>query len=464
MSLWTLHEIQKALNLPEKGENFDVSGVSIDSRTVETGDVFVALLGNPSGGFSSAFENAGDGHDYVKKAEKNGAVCAIVQHKLKGVTIPQLVVDDTLMHGLWQLAKVARIRTQATVIGVTGSCGKTTTKEFLLAGLNAHGPVESYNNFWGVPLTLARMPPNCTWAVIEMGMNQKGEIARLATLAKPDVALITNVEPVHLQDVGTLEDIRTEKCAIVEGLTENGVLVVEEKLNISDVKWQGKVVTFSDTDKGDVYVVDVKYSDKWTIKARCGEENVSFQLSPGSPARLQNSLAALAAAYAAKANIHNVVREFATVGVMPGRGTVHTVGGITVIDDSFNGNPASVAMALENLKVFPATRRFAILGDMLELGKTAPQLHAGLVKKCVGLDGVICVGDLMAHLYEVMPKNIMAEKMETCADISLEDMVQNFQKGDVVLIKGSKKIFWVHDFAVKLQNALQSCHNKESQA
>src|SRR6202011_2999121 len=185
--------------------------ITQDSRLVKPGSLFVALSGTPSGGFVSSFASTRDGWEFAAKAEAAGAVAMIVPHKVDGVSVPQLVVEDTLLDGLWALARAARARFKGPVIGLTGSAGKTSTKEFIAAYPDAHASPSSFNNFWGVPLTLCNTSPDASAWVVEMGMNQAGEIARLSDLTRPTVALVVNVQPVHLEKLGSLEAIRHEK-------------------------------------------------------------------------------------------------------------------------------------------------------------------------------------------------------------------------------------------------------------
>jgi UDP-N-acetylmuramoyl-tripeptide--D-alanyl-D-alanine ligase len=213
--LWTVAEVARALNLPGAFLDTPIDFVTQDSRLVKPGSLFVALSGTPSGGFISAFASARDGWEFAKSAEAAGAVAAIVPHHIDGVTIPQLIVKDTLIDGLWALARAARARFSGPVIGLTGSAGKTSTKEFIAAYPNAYASPSSFNNFWGVPLTLCNADPNAAVWVAEMGMNQTGEIARLSELTRPTVALVVNVQPVHLEKLGSLEAIRREKVSIV---------------------------------------------------------------------------------------------------------------------------------------------------------------------------------------------------------------------------------------------------------
>ena len=237
MPLWTIAEVARALGVAGEFPNMPIDFVTQDSRVVKPGCLFVALSGTPSGGFISSFASARDGWEFADKAEASGAVAMIVPHRIEGVNLPQIIVKDTLIDGLWGLARAARARFNGPVIGLTGSAGKTSTKEFLGAYPNAYASPASFNNFWGVPLTLCNASPRASVWVVEMGMNQTGEIARLSELTKPTVALVVNVQPVHLEKLGSLEPIRREKVSIALGLPKDGVLVLPT--DVQAPEWNG---------------------------------------------------------------------------------------------------------------------------------------------------------------------------------------------------------------------------------
>ena len=242
--LWTIAEVARALGLPGKFPEAGIDFVTQDSRLVKPGSLFVALSGTPSGGFVSSFASARDGWEFAANAQAAGAVALIVPHTIDGVDIPQLVVKDTLLDGLWALARAARARFKGPVIGLTGSAGKTSTKEFIAAYPDAYASPSSFNNFWGVPLTLCNANPQASLWVVEMGMNQAGEIARLSELTQPTVALVVNVQPVHLEKLGSLEAIRQEKVSIAGGLPKDGVLVLPTGIDAPE--WTGKMIRFGD--------------------------------------------------------------------------------------------------------------------------------------------------------------------------------------------------------------------------
>jgi UDP-N-acetylmuramoyl-tripeptide--D-alanyl-D-alanine ligase len=453
--LWTVAEVARALGLSDKFPDAAIDFVTQDSRLVKPGSLFVALSGTPSGGFVSSFASARDGWEFAANAESSGAVAIIVPHRIEGVSVPQLIVKDTLIDGLWALGGAARARYQGPVIGLTGSAGKTSTKEFIAAYPRAFASPSSFNNFWGVPLTLCNGDPSASVWVVEMGMNQVGEISRLSELAQPTVALVVNVQPVHLEKLGSLEAIRREKVSIAQGLPKDGVLVLPTDVNAPE--WKGKTIRFG----GSSEVREVKHTprdESWDVTADVSGKQLTFALTPGAPHRLHNALAALASVYAAGLDAAALAPQLNDVGIMTGRGVEQTVAGATLIDDSFNGNPASMVAALDSLKARPVAkgRRIAILGDMLELGDEAPSYHTGLAKHLDGIDAVYCVGPLMHHLYCLLPKDKGLGWHEDPATLEPQQVASLLRGGDVVVVKGSKKMFWVNKFVPRLVAALQA--------
>ena len=357
--LWTIAEVARALGLTARFPETAINFVTQDSRLVKPGCLFVGLSGRPSGGFISSFASARDGWEFAANAEAAGAVAMIVPHRIAGVSIPQLVVKDTLLDGLWTLARAARARFHGPVIGLTGSAGKTSTKEFIAAYPDAYASPSSFNNFWGVPLTLCNADPQASVWVVEMGMNQAGEIARLSDLTRPTVALVVNVQPVHLEKLGSIEAIRKEKVSIVVGLPTDGVLVLPAALAAPE--WNGRLIRFGEGAE----VRELHHAargESWDVSADVSGSTMEFSLTPGAPHRVQNALAALASVHAAGLAPTALARVLGQVGIMTGRGVEQTAADVTLIDDSFNGNPASVAAALDSLRARPVDggRRLAI--------------------------------------------------------------------------------------------------------
>ncbi|WP_257169377.1 UDP-N-acetylmuramoyl-tripeptide--D-alanyl-D-alanine ligase [Bradyrhizobium sp. SRS-191] len=452
--LWTVAEAARALGLTGDYPDTPIDFVTQDSRAVKPGSLFVALSGTPSGGFVSSFASSRDGWEFAANAEQAGAVAMIVPHRIDGITAPQLVVPDTLIDGLWALARAARARFHGPVIGLTGSAGKTSTKEFIAAYPGASASPSSFNNFWGVPLTLCNADPSASVWVVEMGMNQKGEIARLTELSQPTVALVVNVQPVHLEKLGSLEAIRQEKVSIAIGLPADGILVLPADLAAPE--WTGKAIRFG----GGAEVRELSHSSRgesWDVTADIAGRQVTFALTPGAPHRLHNALAALASVAAAGLDPAQLAPALGHVGIMTGRGVEQSVGDIVLIDDSFNGNPASMAAALDSLQARPVRgRRIAIIGDMLELGDDAPAYHAQMAGHLAGIDGVYCVGPLMRHLFDNLPEAKRLGWHEDPVTLDAGALAALLVPGDAVVIKGSKKIFWVNKFVSKLAAALQS--------
>ncbi len=453
--LWTIAEVAQALGLAGSFPDTAIDFVTQDSRLVKPGALFVALSGTPSGGFISSFASARDGWEFAASAEAAGCVAMIVPHAIAGIRVPQLIVKDTLLDGLWRLARASRARFRGPVIGLTGSAGKTSTKEFIAAYPNAYASPSSFNNFWGVPLTLCNGNPDASVWVVEMGMNQTGEIARLSELAQPTVALVVNVQPVHLEKLGSLEAIRREKVSIAQGLPTGGVLVLPH--DIAAPEWRGKVMRFGAGSEVRELTHEA-HGESWHVAAQIGGRRVDFSLTPGAPHRVHNALAALASIEAAGLDVTALAPKLDQVGIMTGRGVESSVHGITVIDDSFNGNPASMVAALDSLKARPVTagRRIAVLGDMLELGADAPAYHERLAQDLPGIDGVYCVGPLMRHLYDLLPQDKRLGWHEDPVTLEPKKIAALLRRGDVVVVKGSKKMFWVNKFVPGLLAALQA--------
>jgi UDP-N-acetylmuramoyl-tripeptide--D-alanyl-D-alanine ligase len=274
-------------------------------------------------------------------------------------------------------------------------------------------------------------------------------------LTQPTVALVVNVQPVHLEKLGSLEAIRREKVSIAQGLHKDGVLVLPGAIDAPE--WSGRILRFGDASE----VKELTHAARdasWDVTAEVCGRRIDFSLTPGAPHRLQNALAALAAVHAAGLDETAMARELGHVGIMSGRGVEQTAGGATLIDDSFNGNPASMVAALDSLKARPMKqgRRIAILGDMLELGDEAPAYHRELTEHLSGIDGVYGVGPLMRHLYDLLPPDKRLGWHENPATLEPREIAVLLKQGDVVMVKGSKKMFWVHKFVPRLVAALQA--------
>jgi len=471
--LWTAAAAAAATGGQAVGD-WQASGVSIDTRSLQPGDLFVAL------------KDIRDGHDFVADALAKGAAAALVSRIPEAVaaTAPLLVVPDVLA-ALTALGAAGRARSTARVIAVTGSVGKTSTKDMLRAVLGRQGRVhaaeKSFNNQWGVPLTLARLPQDADYAVIEIGMNHPGEIAPLARLTRPHVAMITTIAPAHLQAFDDLAGIAHEKAAIFGGLEPGGIAVINGDQDTSAIltaaaaKAGATVQCFGEADSTLYQLTSAKLTrDASICQARIGIQPVLFKLA--SPGRhfATNATGVLGVVAAVGADLALACTDLIAWKPPVGRGTVETLLLDTVdtrlridlIDDAFNANPASMAAALEVLasarpvddigRIIPG-RRIAILGDMLELGADAAGLHAGLASlPALGaLDQVHCVGPLMAALHEALPEYQRGVRADT-AEALVRKVHQLVDAGDVVLVKGSKgiKVSLVVDAIRKLGHPL----------
>ena len=436
MSLWTAEDAARATG--GRASGWTASGVSIDTRALAPGDLFVAL------------SDRRDGHDFVAAALDKGAAAAMVSRLPDGVPAdaPLLMVDDVLA-GLTALGAAGRARSGARVVAVTGSAGKTSAKEMLRAALGegAHAAERSFNNHWGVPLTLARLPSGAEAAVVEIGMNAPGEIAPLSRLARPHVALITTVGPAHLAAFGSVEGIAREKASIAQGLEEGGALVLPADLDVTPILRRGacgaRVVAFGEAPDADLRLIDPGGGG---APARLALEGATVEVALAVPGRhhLMNALGALAVVRALGREVADAARALGAWRPPPGRGTREALalpcGEVTLIDDAFNANPASVSAALAVLAAAPG-RRVAVLGDMLELGRAEVALHAALAGDpgLRGVDVVHTLGPLMRALHEALPegrRGLWAPDAEAMAAA----LPATLREGDTVMVKGSKAI------------------------
>ncbi len=453
--LWTRTDVLAATSGRSQGPDWQASGVSIDTRTLRAGDLFVAL------------KDVRDGHDFVADALAKGASAALVSRVPEGVAegAPLVIVGDVL-HALADLGRAARARTAAKVIGVTGSAGKTSTKDMLLHVLSAQGKTHaaeaSYNNHWGVPLTLARLPADADFAVVEIGMNAPGEIAPLSRLTRPHLAIVTTVAAAHLEAFESIEGIAHEKASIFEGLEAEGVALFNSDVETARILGEAahenasQAIGFGALPGATLHAKNISLSEGASIvtgKFR-GHE---FLFKVGAPGRhfAMNALAVYGAALLVGADADVVACDLGHWTVPSGRGRRETLRldpvedwSIELIDDAFNANPASIGAALwvvasiepqHDVGRIGQGRRIAILGDMLELGETEASLHAGLAEHPAmdQIDRVECVGPRMRALYDALPDHKRGRWTETA-----EDMVQYahtlVDAGDVVLVKGSK--------------------------
>ncbi|KUF09165.1 UDP-N-acetylmuramoyl-tripeptide--D-alanyl-D-alanine ligase [Pseudoponticoccus marisrubri] len=451
--LWTAQEAAAATGGRIAGD-WQADGVSIDTRTLAPGDLFVAL------------KAARDGHDFVAQALEKGAAAALVSHVPEGVPEDRLLIVDDVQAGLEALGRAGRARTQARVVAVTGSVGKTSTKEMLRTVLGAQGRVhaaeKSYNNHWGVPLTLARMPREAEFAVIEIGMNHPGEIAPLARMARPDVALVTIVAPAHLAAFENIEGIAHEKASIFEGLGPQGVAIYNADLEVSpilrDVAEAGadRLIAFGTAPQADHRVTEVQVHDACTVvRGQAGGQALLYKvMAPGRHFAL-NAMGVLAVVSALGLDMALGVTALGQWSAGEGRGQREVIPldpvdarqSVQLIDDAYNSNPASLGAALEVLAAAEVQhelgrvrkgRRIAYLGDMKELGPQEVAMHREIaaLPAMAQIDMVHCVGPLMRQLWEALPEEKRGRCCETSAEMA-ERVARDLDAGDVVLAKGS---------------------------
>ncbi|MCG7519196.1 UDP-N-acetylmuramoyl-tripeptide--D-alanyl-D-alanine ligase [Ruegeria sp. Ofav3-42] len=441
MTLWTAAEAAEATG-GRATTDWVANGVSIDTRTIQPGDLFVAL------------KAARDGHDFVAQALKKGAGAALVSRIPEGVPedAPLLIVEN-VQTGLEALGHAARARTGARVVGVTGSVGKTSTKEMLATILETqgktHASVASYNNHWGVPLTLARMPGDTEFAVIEIGMNHPGEIGPLAIQARPHVALVTTVAAVHLEAFDSVADIAHEKAAIFDGLAQGGAAIVNADIEHADIlrtcakKLGAKPIEFGHNAADFTLTSVVQDADSVHATASIAGKPISFDVQSAGTHFAMNALGALAACVELGVDLDKAIASLGGWSPVKGRGVREKIaladgGQIELLDDSYNANPTSMEAALDVLAAAQGSRRIAFLGDMKELGANEIAMHAAIagVPAMQHVDQVHCVGPLMKALHDALPSKKRGLWSETSAEM-VEHLTKLVQAGDTVLAKGS---------------------------
>ena len=441
--LWTSAEIAEATGGTPSAP-FEAAGITFDSREVLPGDLFVAMPGT-----------AHDGHQFVPQVLAAGAAGVLVSKAVDG---PHVLVADTA-RALDDLGRAARARTSARVIGVTGSVGKTSTKEALFAALDrshpgrVHRSVKSYNNHTGVPLSLARMPRDATFAVLEMGMNNAGEIAALTRMVRPHLALITAIAPAHIENLGSEEAIADAKAEIFEGLEAGGIAVLpndtrhRDRLLKAAKRAAERIITFGkgDADVHAIHAVVAEGSGS-LITAALLERELTFTMSQRGEHWVGNALAVLAAVEALGADVARAGLALADMGGLKGRGQRHRIavpgGEILLIDESYNANPASMEATLRSLGAErDVVRRIAVLGPMRELGAHSDALHAGLAPAIAGakVDRLILIGEEMRPLAEALAGKVGLDLLFTVEDAT-DCLRSMLRPGDAVLVKASNSI------------------------
>jgi len=463
--LWTSEDMTAAIGgrpigtLPE-----GIMGISIDSRSIGEGEAFFAIRGDRV-----------DGHDFASMAVANGASLIVVSEAklpaLGKLIAPMIVVDDVLA-ALGRLAVASRERSNAQIIGVTGSVGKTTTKEMLRHVLapsgKVHAAVASFNNHWGVPLTLARMPADAEFGVFEIGMNHPDEIRPLVKMVRPHVAMITTIAAAHLGHFKSLEEIAAAKAEIFEGVEPGGAVILNRDIRqfgFLEQKAQeagiSRIYTFGQHAKADFRLADFEgNAESSTVWAVLNGETLEIHI--GAPGRhiAENAMAALGAALLVGADMVKAVEALAGLKAVKGRGERHLLGigegHLTLIDESYNANPASMRAAIALLaSATPELtgRRIAVLGDMLEMGEFSAKLHEDLAGPLLaaGIEHVWLAGAEMAALRDALPESVHVEYREKTQELA-DFAVRSVMPGDVVMVKSSLGLGFGRIVAALLDN------------
>jgi len=446
--IWTSREAAKATG-GRCATEWTATALSIDSRTLQGGELFVAIEGEKS-----------DGHDYVAAALANGASAAVVSRIPEGVSkdAPLLIVEDT-MQALRDLGQAARHRTGAKIIAVTGSVGKTSSKEMLALAFGAlgqtHASRASYNNHWGVPFTLANMHEGSDYGIFEIGMNHSGEIIPLTQQVKPHIAIITTIAPVHMEHFESLEKIADAKAEIFEGMDHNGIAILNRDndyyahLKAKAENKGVKVLSFGEHEDSDSYLADcLEAVNGSRVKAKIMGEDVAFSLQAPGRHLVCNALAVLLAVKVAGGDIKKAARGLEKFEGVSGRGRreVLDIGDpanpVTLIDESYNASPIAMKAAFKVLALIDpgrGGRRIAVLGDMYELGRDSARHHADLALPLTAADVqlVYTCGPLMKNLYDALPQDRRGVHRDDSVDLA-KIVPDALVPGDVVMVKGSR--------------------------
>ncbi len=443
-ALWTAQDAMTAM-AGAGPAGWAAAGVSIDSRTLEKGDLFVAVKGPNF-----------DGHSFVSNARSKGAAAAVVAYRPEGIAedFPLLLVDDTFS-ALQRLGQSARARTAARIIAITGSVGKTGAKEALGLALGrqgvCHATQGNLNNHWGLPLSLARMPAAAQWGVLEIGMNHPGEITPLSRMARPHVAVITTVAQAHAAFFASEDAIAEAKAEIFVGLEPGGVAVLNRDnrhfsylAQAARLAKAAKVIGFGRHEKADVRLLEHTLAqDHSIVRARVAGRSIEYRLGIPGAHWVVNSLAVLAAAAAIGADPDRSAEALADLVPLGGRGLRHRIavksGDVLIVDESYNANPTSMTAAISVLgDCSTSGRRIAVLGDMVELGAISEASHKALVSPLAeaGIDLVFTAGSAMGRLWEALPKEMRGgHAADSCGLAPLIAAV--VEPGDTVMVKGS---------------------------
>ena len=445
--LWTRNELETATKGRFLAEGqADIFGVSIDTRTLRAGDLFIALKGYNS-----------DGHHHIAAALERGASAVMIHDtSFYHTKDPRLLYVTDTIAGLEALGKAARARFHGKMIAITGSVGKTTTKEMLRLCLSAcastHAAEASYNNHWGVPLTLARLPRDSMFCISEIGMNHPGEILPLAHMVIPDIAIITTIAPAHLGHMGSLDAIAQEKSSLFLTLSKKGIAILSENIDglsffIRTTQQAKAIAWLIGEEEQTSKQIDNKIRYKLLKHDAHGsqfnfffEDNIfSVHLTAPGLHLVHNAVHALAACAACGVHLPTAIAALASFRPSAGRGSISRLsqGRITLIDESYNASSTSIRAALNVLRIIPACRRIAVLGDIGELGPFALVEHKSLVDPVVNsADLVFCCGHSMKILFDALPSSHQGVWTKTATDL-VPFLISHLTTGDSILVKGS---------------------------
>ena len=429
--------------------DWSATGISIDSRTTQSGDLFVAIKGPRM-----------DGHDFVEQAFSKGAVAALVDHRLVGIEkqFPVITVNNT-KEALDKLGIAARKRSPAQIIAVTGSVGKTGTKDAIYHSLIPQGKTcasaHSYNNHWGVPLSLARMAPDSDYGIFEVGMNHAGEITPLSRMIQPDVSIITTVEPVHIEYFESVEAIADAKAEIFTGMMGGTAILNRDNPYFYRLKLMAEkqgvdqILSFGEHKEADARLISrlADCSGNNVEALICGRR-IGYRLGIPGQHLVQNSLAVLLAISTIDADVAKAANSLSNLVPIDGRGLHHKIdiedGFFTIIDESYNANPASMRAAIETLSTMtpgPCAKRIAVLGDMRELGEKSEDYHIELANTLAehSIDEIYACGEQMSIMFNALPSELRGGFSNSAIDLG-NDVKEKIRPGDIVTVKGSLAI------------------------
>ena len=447
--LWTWSDLCTALDLSQV-DGPDIQGVSADSRSVEKGDLFVALSGGPRPEFNVFKDSGRDGHSFVTDAVTSGA-CGVLVHEEIDDATPHLLVGDTL-DAMWKAARHRRRDLACPVIAVTGSSGKTTFKDLLNQILEGYCSSGSFNNHIGVPISLMRTPKDASTAIYEIGTNHPGEICKLTELVNPTVAVCLNVQEAHIGNFKNKDSLRKEKISIFSGLVSTGIAIAPYELRefvSSEVSNEQRLFTF-----GTEAAADVSYSLLSPYKARISTDDRSIDVEiPGGGAHRAATLCSIAAVL--QGLELSLDRLMHLKDQLPqGRGNLIKLGATTLIDESYNANPSSMKAALKHFDETGYQKKLAILGDMNELGEETASFHTELAGYVDKMDSLVLVGERILPIAENLPVEKVLEHFDQASDECLDYCASKIPEFDGVLVKGSNTIFWTRNFCERLVNRL----------